>query len=285
MNIKRLFSVCLLFGSLNAAAQVTTFKDTRWFDYKTNTSSMYRKPVNQPATVVISADSIIASLGTTVHRFKVKSVTESPKSFNTKYVVDMDGQEKTIFVARVNEANMGGPDRLVAMINGYGEWYVFAQLTNIRPQGYLFPGEPKINIEEEKAKVAGYYEFMTLGFTRTVDLNKDGKFSNSYSDELNDCQRDILIDLGEDGTGSWAQGTTGKDCPKFEQAFTWKLEQVLIKGRRELMLFLNADLDSKQFIVKEVTKGRLVIKGEFRFGGDSTEDATLELSRKKKKKA
>jgi len=284
MYIKRLFCLCLLSASLSAAAQTTTFKDTRWFDYKTNQGSMYRKPINQPATVVVSADSIIATLGTTVHRFKVKSVSES-RDFKTKYVTDLDGQEKIIFVSRVNEANMGGPDRNVAMISGNGEWYVFAQRTNIRPQGYLFPGEQKINIEEEKARIAGYYEFMGMGFPRKVDYNKDGVFTDNPSEELSDCQRDILIDLGEDGNGSWAQGSRVNNCTKSEQAFKWKLEQVLVKGVPQLMLILGDDIDSKQFIVKEVTRGRLLISGDFRFGNDdSTAAGTLELSRKKKKK-
>lgn len=207
MSIKKLFSLCLLFASLTSYSQVITFKDTRWFDYKTNTSSMYRKPVNQPTEVVVSADSIIAHLGTKTYRYKVKSVTELRKDFATRYIVDFNGVEKAIGITRINESGVGGPDRTVAMINGYGEWYVFTPLTNITPIGYVFPGEPKINISEEREKITGYYEFMTLSFASKRDINKDGVASTSYADELNNCQQDILIDLGEDNKGSWAQGT------------------------------------------------------------------------------
>lgn len=286
MKFKRLLSICLLFTSFTSYSQVTTFKDSRWFDYKTNTSSFYRKPNNQPAEVRVTADSLIATLGSTTLRCKIMKATELPKEFKTKYLVDLNGDEKTIFIARTNEANLGGPDRTVAMVNGYGEWYVFAPLTSITPAGYVFPGEPKSDIAEARENIVGYYEFMTMSFMSPKDINKDGKASTSYAEELNECQQDLLIDLAADNTGSWAEGSRTKNCKQYEQSFKWRLEDVIVKGKRVMTLFFDAGLDSKQFVVKELTRGRLVISGDFKLGTeDSTIPGSLELSRKKKKKS
>jgi hypothetical protein len=160
------------------------------------------------------------------------------------------------------------------MINGYGEWYVFSPLSSIIPIGYVFPGEPKINISEEREKIPGYYDFSAVTFPNKADAYK----------AVSDCQQDILIDLGADNKGSWAQGTRAKNCKKEEQSFTWRLEDVLIKGKHTLMLFFDAGLDSKEFLVTELTKSKLEITGDFRFGSDdSTMPASLELKKKKKK--
>jgi hypothetical protein len=284
MRINCLPAVFLIFLSFQSFSQVTSFKDNRWFDAKKPGNRLYSKSISQSSEALVSTDSIVVSLGNTVLRYKIKKINEVPKRFTTIYTVDFNGQEKSITIARLNEDNIGGPDRSAALIylDNFQDWIMIVPITNI-PLGYVFPGEEKI--EDALEKIVSYYEFMTMDFKRNVDINKDGKATNDYSTELNDCQRDLAIELAADKTGTWSQGAKAKDCKKYEQSFKWKLQYVPVRGHRRLVLYIIAGLDSKEFIVTDLTNGRMVIAGDFNFGtGDTTEDASLELSKKKRKK-
>ena len=280
-------SLLLVFVSFQLFGQTTSFKDNRWFDYR-KYPDYYRNPIREQAEVIVSADSMIVHLGSKVIRYKVKGVTDvSTKNKSSReFKVDYKGTEVTISISRTLEDYMG-KRRKIAWIQGNG-WIVMVPLTAITPLGYLFPGDVAIDIEAERTRIVGYYDYDLM---RSVDAEtyKHADAASSYSLLIwtdDKCKKDIQIELRADGTGTWWYGQTAKNCPKKEeQTFKWKLEQVVDEGRRAMMLTLTADVEANQYIIDELTDKKLTLRGEFNIGDekDTTTTAYLSLSRKKKK--
>lgn len=287
--LKKIPSLLLFIFILSQSiAQTTSFKDNRWFDFKKYGNSFYSKPVHEQAEVIVSDDSIIAHLGSKVIRYKIKGVTDvTTKNKNSReYKVENNGTELIISISRTNEEYMG-KKRKVAWISGGTEgWIVLAPLTSITPLGYLFPGDVKIDIEAERARLVGYYSFDMLRRVDAEAFQKAGATSYNLQIWIDDnCQKDIQIEFRSDNTGTWWYGNTAKSCTNTaEQNFKWKLEQVIKEGQQAMMLTLTSD-DSNQYVIDELTDKKLSLGGEFRLGGDSdtTTNAYLVLSRKKKK--
>jgi hypothetical protein len=289
--MRNTISVFLLFILLlnQANAQSTTsFKDNRWFDYKKYSNNFYSKPVHEQAEVIVSADSIITHLGSKIIRYKIKGVTDiaTKNKSSREYKVENNGAELTISISRTKETYFG-KDRKIAWISGGTDgWIVMVPLTSITPVGYLFPGDAKIDIEAERARIVGYYDYELM---RRVDAEAyERAGANSYhlliwTDDK--CKKDVQIELRADNTGTWWYGNTAKACPnKAEQNFKWKLEHVVHEGRQAMMLTLTSD-ESNQYIIDQLTDKKLSLRGEFRIGDndDTTSDGYLVLSKKKKK--
>jgi hypothetical protein len=273
--------IAILCASLQCLSQNTTFRDSYWYDMKTHGTAFYSHPVSEPSEMTISKDQIEVTLGQKKITYILKEIKEVPKKSMVEYKVIRDGTEGMITIGKGGQT-LDGKTR--AMITDNLEWVMLPMIRNITPAGWEFPGTPKIDVQAERGKMIGYYEFMTLGFTNKQDINKDGLFSDSYSDELNACQRDIQMEFQADGTGGWWQGQKVKGCEKSQTEFKWKLEEVVVRENKVLMLVLGEGIDSREFKVKEITKVRMVIVGDFNFGSDDTTvEAELELSKRKKK--
>lgn len=281
-------SFLLVFISFQLSAQTTSFKDNRWFDYK-KYPNFYRNPIHEQAEVIVSADSMIVHLGSKVIRYKVTGVTDvSTKNKSSReFKVEGNGVvATTVAISRTVEEYFG-KKRQIAWIQGDG-WIVMVPLTAIIPIGYLFPGDVAIDIAAERTRIVGYYDY---DFMRRLSAEeyKRADASNAFNSFItfNDkCRKDIQIELRADGTGTWWYGQTTKNCPKKEeQVFKWKLEQVADDGRRAMMLTLTADVETNQYIIDELTDKKLTLRGEFNIDEekDTTSEAYLSLSRKKKK--
>jgi hypothetical protein len=246
--------------SISARSQTTKFKDDRWYDNKKYGTKFYDHPVIEPAEVILTPERLEAHLGSQNFSYAIKKVEEMPKKFLTEYTVeDGDGKQSSI-VVRKGGATRDGRDRIMIWAT---DWILLTALTNIDPQGYQFPGDPKINLTEARADIVGYYEIM------------------GYGNELAQCLRDMKVDLLPDNSGSWWAGMA-EGCTKSEMAYKWKLDEVVVGGKRVLMLFFVAGLDSQEFKVTEITRKRLLLRGEFR-SGDSTAPVDIELFKTKKK--
>jgi hypothetical protein len=279
-------SLLLILISIQSSAQTTSFKDNRWFDYK-KYPSFYDHPIHEQAEVIVSADSLIVHLGSKVLRYKVKGVTDvSTKNKSSReFKVDDHGTEATVAISRTME-DYFGKRRQIAWINGDG-WIIMVPLTAITPVGYLFPGDVAIDISAERTRIVGYYDYDFMRRLSAEEYKRAdaSRAFNSFITFDDKCKKDIQIDLRADGTGTWWSGQTAKDCAKKEeQAFKWKLEQVVMEGRRAMMLTLTADVETNQYIIDELTDKKLTLKGEFNIDEkDTTSEAYLSLSRKKKK--
>jgi len=285
----RILFATLLFAfvSFQLLGQTTTFKDNRWFDYK-KYPNFYSNPIREQAEVIVSADSMIVHLGSKVIRYKVKGVTDvSTKTKSTReFTVEINGAEATVAISRTMEEYFG-KKRQIAWIQG-GGWIVMVPLTAITPIGYLFPGDVAIDIDAERTRIVGYYDYDLMRRVNAEEYKRADAASSYglliWTDDK--CKKDIQIELRADGTGTWWYGQTAKNCPKKEeQAFKWKLEQVVDEGRRAMMLTLTADVEANQYIIDELTDKKLTLKGEFNIGDekDTTTEAYLALSKKKKK--
>lgn len=266
-----LISFFFVFFSARLHGQ-TSFKDNRWFDEK-KYSDFYSNPIREDAEIVVSSDSIIAHLGSKTTRYAIKSVKQIPKNAKTEYTVENNGKATTIYIRKTGEQFLGRP-RTVAWIASREEgWIVLVPLRNINPQGWLFAGDPKIDVEAERAKIPGYYVFSTM------------KSGSNVAIQMNDCQQDLQIELLPDNSGTWWYGQHGKDCKKSAETFKWKLTEEVVNSERVMMLSLFADSDSNQYTVVELTKGKIVLEGEFNLGMniDTTTTGLLELTKAKKK--
>lgn len=262
----------------------TSFKDNRWFDEK-RYSDFYSNPIREEAEIVISSDSIIAHLGSKTTRYAIKSVKEIPKSSKTEYAVENNGNATTIYIRKTGEQFLGRP-RTVAWIASREEgWIVLVPLKNINPQGWLFAGDPKIDIEAERVKIPGYYVFATMKSGSKEDIKKDKMATTNWSIKMNDCQQDLQVELLPDNTGTWWYGQNAKDCKKSAETLKWKLTEEIVNSERVMILSLFADGDANQYTVVELTKGKMVLKGEFNLGMDidTTTTGFLELTKSKKK--
>ena len=281
------FFVLFIFFSYQSIAQTTSFKDNRWFDYKKYTTNFYSKPVHEPAEVIVSQDSIIAHLGTKVMRYKIKGVTEvaTKNKSSREYTAESNGTELNISISRTMETYFGKKRRIAWISGGTDGWIVMSPLTSITPIGYLFPGDAKIDIEAERARIVGYYDYELM---RKVDAEAYRNANYSYNLQIwtdDKCEKDVQIELRADNTGTWWIGHTAKNCTKKEeQTFKWKLDHVVVEGRQAMMLTLTGD-ETNQYIIDELTDKKIALGGEFRIAGadDTTSDAYLVLSKKKKK--
>jgi hypothetical protein len=275
--------------SQQSIGQTTSFKDNRWFDYKKHGSSFYSKPVHEQAEVIVSEDSIIAHLGSKIIRYKVKGVTElaTKHKSSREFKTESNGAEQTISISRTMETYFGKKRRIAWISGGEDGWIVLVPLTSITPLGYLFPGDAKIDIATERARIVGYYDYELM---RKVDAEayRNADAGSVYGLQIwtdDKCKKDVQIELRADNTGTWWHGHTAKNCTnKTEQIFKWKLEHVVVEGRQAMMLTLASDGESNQYVIDELTDKKLALGGEFRLDdGDTTSDAFLVLSRKKKK--
>jgi hypothetical protein len=282
------FFVLLVLFSYQSIGQTTSFKDNRWFDYKKYSSNFYSKPVHEPAEVIVSQDSIIAHLGSKVMRYRIKGVTDvaTKNKSSREYTAESNGTELTISISRTMETYFGKKRRIAWISGGTDGWIVMSPLTSITPVGYLFPGDAKIDIEAERARIVGYYVYDLM---RKVDAEAYRNAGATSYDLLiwtdDKCKKDVQIELRADNTGTWWIGHTAKGCTdKVEQNFKWKLEHVVVEGRQAMMLTLTSD-ETNQYIIDELTDKKLALGGEFRIAGadDSTSDAYLVLTKKKKK--
>jgi len=246
--------------TISARCQTTKFKDDRWYDNKKYGIKYYDHPVIEPAEVILTADRLEAHLGSQTVSYAIKKVEEMPKRFLTEYTVeDGEGKQSSIVIRKGGETR-DGRERIMIWAT---DWILLTALTNIEPQGYQFPGDPKIDLAEARASVVGYYEIM------------------GYGNDLAQCLRDMKMDLRPDNTGTWSAGEAA-GCTKSEMSYKWKLDEVIVRGKRVLTLFFIAGLDSREFVVQEITKKRLLLKGDFP-SGDSTIPVDIEMSRTRKK--
>jgi hypothetical protein len=267
--------------------QTTSFKDNRWFDYKKNPSNFYSKPIHQPAEVIVSQDSIIAHLGSNIIRYKIKSVAdiEAKNKSTREYKVDKNGTEMTISISRSKETYFGKERRIAWLAGGEDGWIVLVPLTSITPIGYLFPGDPKIDIAAERTRIVGYYDYDLM---RRVDAEAYRRSGGSYDQQIwtdDKCKKDVQIEFRPDNTGTWWYGHTAKNCTnKTEQNFKWKLEHVVAEGRQTMMLTIVSD-ETNEYMIDELTDKKLSLGGQFRIDDkdDTTNDGYLVLSKKKKK--
>lgn len=159
---------------------------------------------------------------------------------------------------------------------------------------YLFPltvlcgllSLPCIAQSVDNESIAGHYIFKSLTFDDPVDINKDGKSSRQFEDEVNACAIDMVYELNVDGTGTYTVGQQEKDCKnKQERAIKWKIRNGKAGGPgagKTYLVISDADgFDPTPFEIVKQAKNTLVIRGEFRDGSDSTASAVLELKKKK----
>jgi len=259
-------------------AQTTTvFGGYKWYDLVKDPN--YSKENKSKSEVVVSADSIKVVMNNQTFRYSVKSVKEIPKEFTTEYTVEMNGKPELI---SIRKASAG----VANITDSNKSWLVVSKVEGITPLGYQFPGEPRIDLEAERTKLPGFYKFVTMSFSRKIDINRDGIATTSYADELSACQQDVQIEFFADNTGTWSEGQTKEACKKSETKFKWELKDMFVKAEHVLTLVLKMDeFDINTYRVKELTKGGLEIIGEFNFGTeDSTVEAGLYLWKVKKKK-
>lgn len=135
-----------------------------------------------------------------------------------------------------------------------------------------------------KADIAGYYFFVSITYEHPVDLNHDGRSSTDYAAETNACAVDVQYELYENGTGKYYTGQHEKDCTnKTITAIKWKQKDVMVKQvLKHYLVIGDADgFDATPYEIVAQRKNRLVLRGEFRDGTDSTSGALLELKKKK----
>jgi len=272
-----LHCILVVILSTSLSAQTTTvFGGYKWYDLVKDPN--YSKENKSRSEVVVSADSIKVIMNDQTLYYSIKTVTEVPKEFKTDYTVERNGKPELIIIGK---SSIGS-----SISDNYKTWMVVSKLEGISPLGYLFPGEPRIDLEAERTKLPGFYKFATMSFSRKIDINRDGIASTSYGDELSACQQDIQIEFLSDNTGIWWEGQTKESCKKSETKFKWKLEDVVVKTEHVLTLILKMDeFDINTYSVKELTKGGMEIVGEFNFGTeDTTVEARLFLWKMKKKK-
>jgi len=264
-------------------SQIATFKDNKWFDPK-KAQDFYRYPINENSVLVISHDSIVAHLGNNTFKYLIKKVEDNAKRFEKKYTVIDNGGEGVIRLFKIEENLRGGNSRKVANVI-YRDWAVAIPITNIEPAGFIFPGDKNIDIQLAKDQLPGYYEFSDILSKSSEDIIKMKRFIEDFRLKIGGCQKDMQIEFRPDNTATWWTGQKSNDCKKNEQAFKWRLGEVVLKGERTMILSLINEFDSDEFTVIDVSKGKLVLLGEFYLGlgDDSTQSGYLELKKAKKK--
>jgi hypothetical protein len=146
----------------------------------------------------------------------------------------------------------------------------------------------------DKESIPGHYIFSTLLFDDPVDFDKNGIASREFEAEADACTLDIQYDLNADGTGKYFVGQRKKDCKiKQEKAIKWrvKIAKVKQKGKEtgkieevtKTFLVISDDdgFDPTPYEIVEQSKKRIILRGEFRDGSDSTSPGVLELKKKK----